>query len=76
MHKSPYNWLDVLERSFWTAVETGLGLIVVEASGLAAIPDKALWSAIGISTVIAFVKNVSKQRLAFLNPSNDIDPSA
>jgi hypothetical protein len=56
------NWPDVLERSWWTALETTFGLIAVDF--WVVLPDHANWQIVAIATGVAFVKNIIKNRSA------------
>lgn len=58
-------WGEVLERSLWTALESGLAVLGTD-SFLINIPDSAMLYVVGFSTGIAFVKNVARQRLTQL----------
>lgn len=58
-------WKDILERSAWTALESGIGVLGVDGF-IVDLPDQATLAVIGISTLVAFVKNVGRQRLAVL----------
>ena len=69
------SWGQVLERSFWAAVDTGLGIVALEGVTPLEIPTSSTWQIIGFTVAVSFVKNVTRYRLGFLNPARDIDPT-
>lgn len=60
--------IDLIERSLWTGVEAGLGLITVEAlTGLNASPNQTLLVA-GVAAILTMLKVLTTGRLAQLKP--------
>lgn len=58
-------WKDIVERSALTAIETSLGILVVDGIFIS-LPANATWSTILATTAFTFVFNVVRRRQAVL----------
>lgn len=66
-----FDWRNVLERAFWTAVQTPAVVAALDAVGGENVDFRRLTAAAFLGFLASAVKTIGQERLSFLNGGGD-----